>query len=165
MKKLEVFIQVEGRDDVFASTVDEHATWSALVQQVRSSVGQPDKHESVLLLEDHDDDIADHQIIGELAKGKDELRVHLHRCSQLQVSVHFSGQTITHPFRPSATIGRVKAWATHRLHMAEADAAEHSLEIVSTTIRPDIDTHIGTLLSHPACALAFNLVFSQRVNG
>ncbi len=165
MKKLEVFMQVEGRDAVFADTVDENATWGRLAQQVRSAVGLPKEHESVLMLEDGDDDIDEHEVIGKLAKGKDELRVHLNRCSQVQVSVHYAGQTIIYPFRPSATIGRVRAWATHRLHMAAADAAEHSLEIVGTTLRPDIDIHIGTLLSHPACALSFNLVFSHRVNG
>ena len=74
-------------------------------------------------------------------------------------------EVATGAFRPSATVARVKKWATHDLGISVSDAAELMLQVTGTDNRPDADTHIGTLVKGPGKALSFDLVPSPRVNG
>jgi hypothetical protein len=49
--------------------------------------------------------------------------------------------------------------------MSEEEAGEHVLQIAGTHNRPAPGTHIGALVSHGQCRIAFNLVPEERVNG
>jgi hypothetical protein len=49
--------------------------------------------------------------------------------------------------------------------MSDEDAGEHVLQIAGTHDRPAPGTHIGTLTDGKVCALAFDLVADERVNG
>jgi hypothetical protein len=92
-------------------------------------------------------------------------RLHVHRCAHVPVRVNFSNRHIEHEFRPGTTIGKVKRWAIDEFKIASADATEYVLQIAGTLVRPDADTHVGSLVSCPACSVAFDLVMNVRVNG
>ena len=121
------------------------------------------KDEFHLYVEDEDTDFEEH--FKSLKKVPNGLRVHLHRLKGIEVVVRYGGQDVRRTFRPSATIERVKRWATHELGLAPADAAELMLQISGTDMRPDADIHIGVLVKLPAKAITFDLVPSPRVNG
>lgn len=94
------------------------------------------------------------------------LRVHVHRCHKIKVDVTFNGVTKEHSFGPGTTIAAVEKWAAiTAFGMKPADAAEHVLQLVGTTDRPEPDTHIGSLVTYPGCHLAFDLVPLKRVEG
>ena len=90
---------------------------------------------------------------------------HLHRLKSIDVIVRYAGRDVRRAFRPSATVGRVKKWATRELSVEPSDAAELMLQISGTDNRPDADIHIGTLVKAPKHSLEFDLVPSPRVNG
>jgi|SRR6267154_860325 len=97
--------------------------------------------------------------------GPKGLKVHVHRCRRIEVSVTFNS-TREHAFAPSATIARVKRWATETAFpMSPEEAGEHVLQISGTDERPSPGTHLGTLTSCPACRVSFDLVPNERVNG
>lgn len=114
-----------------------------------------------LFVENDDDD----QPVEKLKGIPEGLRVHLHRLKGIDVLVRYAGRDVRRSFRPSATVGRVKNWATHELGIAASDAAELMLQISGTETRPDADIHIGSLVQAPVRTLSFDLVPSPRVNG
>lgn len=99
------------------------------------------------------------------AKIKRHSRVHVHTCHWIEVAVVFNGQSRTHRFSPSATVGKVKKWAVHEFALPEADAAEHVLQVTGTTTQPDEDVHIGSLVHSPHCSLGFDLIPKTRIQG
>jgi hypothetical protein len=95
----------------------------------------------------------------------DGLRLHLHRHKGVDVVVKYSGRDVRRTFRPSATVARIKHWATQELQVVPSDALELMMQIHGTEQRPDGDVHVGALVKHPAHHIAFDLVPSPRVNG
>lgn len=93
------------------------------------------------------------------------VHIHLHRCENLLVDVHFGADDVQHKFSPATTVGRVRAWAGDKLKMQPGDIAEHVLQIAGTNEQPDVDVHIGTLTKYPKCSIAFDLVPAHRING
>lgn len=93
------------------------------------------------------------------------VRVHLHRCKEIAVTVRFAGQAVQHEFRPATTIGRIRQWAGQKLGMQSNDIAEHVIQLVGSNTQPDIDVHIGTLAKCPVCSVELDLVPAHRING
>lgn len=94
------------------------------------------------------------------------VRLHVHRCGRITVTVTFNGLTKEHNYGPGTPVATVKKWAAIKAFgMDPADAAEHVLQLAGTTDRPEPDTHIGALVSGPDCSLAFDLVPLKRVEG
>lgn len=94
------------------------------------------------------------------------VRLHVHRCGRIKVTVTFNGVTKEHNYGPGTPIATVKKWAAIKAFgMDPADAAEHVLQLTGSTDRPEPDTHIGALVSCPDCSLAFDLVPLKRVEG
>jgi hypothetical protein len=92
--------------------------------------------------------------------------IHLHRCRHVAVAVTFNGETVRQEFAPGATVARVKRWAAEiKFGMSEEEAGEHVLQVVGTHDRPSPATHVGALVTHGQCRIAFNLVPQERVNG
>ena len=94
-----------------------------------------------------------------------EVKLHVHRCRHIKVSVAFAGKTIEHEFTPGNTVARVKRWATEKFGMTPDDASEHLLQIAGTHDRPSAGAHLGSLTTRPSCHIAFDLLPDQRVNG
>jgi hypothetical protein len=119
----------------------------------------------IVFAEDRDGALEDHIVVLELC-GPAGAKLHLHRCHHIDVAVNFAGKTVTRRFAPSATVAKVKHWAAVKeFGMTPDEAGEHVLQIAGMKDRPTPGTHIGTLGTCPACAVRFDLVPDQRVNG
>ena len=112
-------------------------------------------------VENEDDDEA----VDSLASVPNGLRVHAHRLKKIKVQVRYAGHVVNRVFRPSASIGRIKKWATRELGISPSDAAELMLQISGSDIRPDKDVHVGSLVCAPKNSIVFDLVPSPRING
>ena len=156
-----VFVQSELLPDVAVLEVDPEITPAGL--HVRLMALLPESERSQVRVYIEDDDAED--AFGKLEEVIEGLRLHLHRERVVDVTVHYAGRKVMRAFRPSATVSRVKKWAAHEFGISPSDAAEMALQKAGSDLRPDPDTHIGTLVVSPLRHLDFNLVPSPRVNG
>lgn len=118
--------------------------------------------ESEVFLEDSDDALDPSKTVGAVGGGKN-VKLHVHKCKQVQVTVTFSGRAQTRKFPPSTTIAKVHRWATEAFNLSPDDAADHVLQLSGTHERPSVATHIGTLARD--CRAAFDLVPNERIQG
>jgi hypothetical protein len=163
MTTIAVFYQAETLGRV------EHATYPAETKLADVLVDLRTKlraEEGALLFLEDSDEPADLGVrLQDLGQGKG-LKVHVHRCRHIAVSVSFNGKVKEHRFAPAATVARVKRWATEKaFEMSPEEAAEHVLQLTGTTERPSPGTHLGKLTQHPKCRVSFDLVPNERVNG
>lgn len=163
MKAFGIFYQREGTPEIEHVEVDSAQAVRDLKDVIRAKHGG--EPAEFLFLEDADEPLGDDVIIESLA-GPRGAKVHVHRCRRVAVSIHFAGRTLEYAFGPGATVGRLKHWAAvEELGMSKEDASEHVLQITGTTERPRPSAHVGTLSKCPQCAVSFDLVPEQRVNG
>lgn len=162
MNYIDIFYQGEGISEISHIELEPDATFAALKARLA------EKHQiavdASLFIEDCDELIDDNAFIRDFATAKG-LKVHVHHCRHVEVTVTFNGETLTQVFRPSATVARVKNWACEQTGMSREEAGEHVLQIKGTHDRPAPGTHIGVLIDGDACKLAFDLVPDERVNG
>jgi len=163
MQSIDLFYQGEGLREVAHLEVDANATFAILKAIIAKKHSISD--EAFLFIEDDDDPVELAVLVKDLAPAKG-LKVHLHRCRHVEVTVTFNGTTVEHRFPPAATVLRVKRWAAeHKFKMSEEEAGEHGLQLAGTHDRPAPGTHIGALTDGKVCGLAFDLVPDERVNG
>ena len=166
MGKIEVFLQGEGVKEIILVHVPKDGKVRELLDAAKEhgvhlgGDGDP----SAIYIEDGEETVDPNASLEE-AGIRHRGHVHVHRCHRIEVSVNFNARTETKVFPPSATVGRVKKWAVKAFDMSEKDAAEHVLQITGSKVRPDEDIHIGTLVTHPACRVSFDLVPKVRVEG
>jgi len=163
MKSVDVFYQGEGIAALEHIEIGDHETFGAL----RVLIGK--KHglgtEAVLFLEDEAESIADEVPIASKA-GRAGVKVHIHRCRKVTVTIHFKDKSVHDTFAPGVTVARVKLWAAVRkFGMTEEEASHHHLQLTGTTVQPDPGTHIGALVTAGRCAVEFDLVSTPKVNG
>lgn len=92
--------------------------------------------------------------------------LHCHRCHKIEVRVSLNGTNLCHVFPPSTRIAKVKAWAADAFGKSGFEEAdEMALQLAGTTEQPNAEVHIGTLVTHPTCELAFNLIGKPLVQG
>jgi hypothetical protein len=91
--------------------------------------------------------------------------LHHNRCKRIDVTVRYAGKTFQHGFAPGTTLRKIKRRAEKKLDIDAADAVELSLQLAGTTDRPDEATHVGSLAAPKTCAVVFDLVPSDRING
>jgi hypothetical protein len=162
MITIPVFYQAENLDRIEHATFPPEATLGEVLAAIHT------RHNTdaaaVLFLEDAEEPADLDTLLRDLT-GPKGLKVHVHRCRRIEVSVTFNG-TKEHRLAPSATVARVKRWAVEKAFpMSPEDAGEHVLQLTSTTERPSLGTHLGTLAKHPHCHVRFDLVPNERVNG
>jgi hypothetical protein len=158
--KRQVFIQSELLADVAVLVVEHDSSTREFLESLHKLL--PRVEEQIhTYIEDEDDELA----LEKLTEIPEGLRIHLHRLKSIDVTVRYAGRDVRRTFRPSATVARVKKWATRELGISASDAAELMLQVTGTDSRPDADNHIGTLVKAPAKVLSFDLVPSPRVNG
>lgn len=168
MADIEIFVQGEGISEITLLRVAGQSTVremlrSAQQQGVRFSGDEA----SLLVLVEDTEEIVPHDWLLEKARIGHRSRVHVHRCHKLEVRVNYNVTEKTHMFSSSTTVERVKQWAVGRegYNLPAIDATEHLLQLCHSTVRPDEDTHIGSLVSFPDCGLCFDLVPKVRVEG
>jgi hypothetical protein len=165
---IEIFLQAEGVSDVKLVRVPHNGTVRDILEAARATGVQVPSGdgEVIILLEDSDEEIALDLKLKD-AGIRNRHRVHCHRCQRVAVTVNFNGQAESRAFPPSATVKRLKKWADDKkqFDLQGVDATDHVLQVCGTSVRPDEDTHIGTLVQHPNCNLCFDLVPKVRVEG
>jgi hypothetical protein len=165
---IEIFLQAEGVSDVKIVRVPHDGTVRDILEAARDKGIQVPggKGEVVILLEDSDEEIA-LDIKLKDAGIHHRHRMHCHRCLRVAVTVNFNGRAESRVFPPSTTVKRVKKWADaeEQFNLRGVDATDHVLQVCGTSVRPDEDAHIGTLVQHPSCNLCFDLVPKVRVEG
>jgi hypothetical protein len=162
MTPIPVFYQAENLGRIEHATFSPDATLADVLAAIRA------KHSidaaAVLFLEDAEEPAELAALLRDLADPKG-LKVHVHRCHRIEVSVTFNG-TKDYKFAPSTTVAHVKDWATEKAFPMNAEeAAEHVLQITGTTERPSPGMHLGALAVHAHCHVRFDLVPNERING
>lgn len=163
--EIEIFVQGEGLPDTILVRIDGGSAVQDLITAAQGK-GLDACSESAVFLEDSDEPVRASCRLEEVGIGHRK-RVHIHRCKKVKVTVNFNGRQIDRKFPPSATIKRVKRWATgpQGFELTKVDASEHALQICGSPERPDEDQHVGCLVTRPGCSICFDLVPKQRVEG
>lgn len=163
MTAIDLFYQGEGLGEIQHLEVEPDATFAFLKLRLTETHGIP--HGVLLFIEDEEDPVEDAVLVRDRASHKG-LKVHVHRCRHVEVTVTFNAETVEHRFSPSATVAKVKRWAAeHKFGMTDEEAGEHVLQVGGSHDRPAPGTHIGALTDGKVCGLAFDLVADQRING
>ena len=170
MKALQVFLQGHGVADIAVVDASPEDTVADVVG--KSDLADAKEGDHLIFMEDIACALDRDAIVEELlplAADDDvvgPLRLHCTRCRKIDVVVRFNGEEAKRHFPPGTTVERVRRWASRRaFKLAPRDAAEHVLQILDKTTRPDRDLHIGAVAEHGTCAVAFDLVPSKRVEG
>ena len=150
-------------DEIQYSEIDVDATCADfkadLAEKHGIVVGQ-----SFLFAEDADEALADGVRLGDLGCAA-AIKLHINRYRLIRISVTFNNRTVEREFTPGSTATRIKLWAaTLEFNMTPEDAGEHVLQVTTTGYRPRPNSHVGALVSRN-CAIAFDLVTDERVNG
>jgi hypothetical protein len=163
MTEIDVFYQGEGVREIEHIELGPEHTFASLKAILIEKHGLAT--DILIFLEDSDEPVSEVLFLRENA-GHAGVKVHVHSCRQVEVAVTFNNETVHHRFGPGTTVARVKQWAAeHKFKMSPEEASEHVLQIKGTHDRPAPGTHLGTLAACPQCAVAFDLVPDQRVNG
>jgi hypothetical protein len=163
---IELFLQGEGIPDIRLIKVDSASTVKELIEQVKaeSTILQTSNEKIALFLEDSDKELKLDATLNDIGIHHCK-RIHCHRCRKIEVKVNFNGVSKIDGFSPATTVAKVKAWADDLFGLKGKDATEHVLQLCGTNVRPNEDTHIGSLVSFPKCELCFDLVPKKRVEG
>ena len=168
MQEIDIFVQHEGHHGISIIHVKQDATIEelAVAAIAQGPSHGADSHEYQVSLEETEEALAPGTTLA-AAGIVHRSRIHLHRCHKVEVTVSFNGKEKSHPFSPATTMSKVTQWAVGKrgFDLDPVDAAEHVLQITGTSIRPDEDAHLGTLVIPPACVASFDLVPKQRVEG
>lgn len=162
---IEIFLQGVGIPQVSIIMVPEDGTVRDIVGAAKTQGLRVDGVGDLLVfLEDHDEPLAlDARL--DTADIRAYRRVHVHTCRKVEVTVNYDKDQKSRPFSPARTVGAVEEWAEHEFKLEDADAVEFALQLYGTSERPTENTHIGSLLTSGSCALCFDLVAKQRVEG
>ncbi|HMP07228.1 MAG TPA: hypothetical protein PJ982_12825 [Lacipirellulaceae bacterium] len=163
MKNIDVFYQVEGVAGIEHAEFPGNTTLAALKAQLAKKHGLG--ADVLAFVEDGEEPADNGKHLGQIAEATG-VKLHLHRCRRIEVTVTFNNETVDDKFAPGTTVARVKRWAAEKkFGMSPEETGEHVLQLAGAKDRPSPSTHIGALVKHGKCALAFDLVPDERVNG
>jgi hypothetical protein len=165
MKTVEILLQGEDISDIQVVVIEEENPHGHHVLDRAAECRKTKGHEGefLIFIEDIDEPLDPKKPLPPSHAGAPH-RMHVHRCRVVSVGVSFNGTTAEHRFGPGNTVEKVKRWAAKHFGLSPADAAEHVLQLAGSSIRPEPDTHIGSLTGN-TCAVRFDLVPLKRVEG
>ena len=165
MKNIEILLQGEHIPDIELVELVRGKKVRDLIATAASHRKEEAEGEFYAFAEDADEALAPDDDVP-CGEDRHPVRLHVHRCGRIEVMVTYNGVNKEHIFGPGTSIATVKKWAAiNAFGMDPGDAAEHVLQIKGTTNRTEPDTHIGALVVHPNCSVAFDLVPLKRVEG
>jgi len=163
MNLIDIFYQGEGLADIQHLEVEPEATFGAV--RARLGARHPGVIDALLFIEEEEAPIENAVCVKDRA-GPTGLKIHLHHCRHVEVTVAFNGVQVERRFSPASTVARVKHWAAaDKFGMSPEEAGEHVLQVAGKHDRPAPGTHIGTLTDGRVCGVAFDLVPDHRING
>ena len=168
METVGIFYQCENAGDIEHIEVDATITFGA-VKALLIEKQDLTKHDLTpefrLFPEDGDEPTDEDALISEFVTSVG-LKLHLSRCRKIKVRVHYNGQTAEREFAPGATINMVRQWVTESgFGISKVEAGELKLQLVGTKNRPSSNRHIGTFAKCPDCAVEFDLVTDEKIQG
>ena len=162
MTDIPVFIQLDGAPGLTEAAVPERASGAQLYDVLaRLGIGTDDA--MFVFVGEADEPIK--------RGGKEQLGLvggallHVTRCRKVKVTAHFLERSADAHFAPGTRVKAIKAWAAGKFEMADADAAEHVLEICDSKTRLTTDSNLQQLTDGKLCSVCFNLVPDKRVEG
>lgn len=161
MSTIVLFVQEHGAADAKEVEIALAASFADLL----GATAGPEQRDEVLIFVDEAEEPVGIDVLVEQSGAVHGSRVHVSRCRDVEVTVHYQDKTEGRRFPPGAKVHRVKHWAVHKFGLARTDAAEHVLQICGGTERPSGGTPLHTLLAPGSCALCFDLVPEKRVEG
>ncbi len=164
MNVIEVFVQTAGDSRIEIISVAETALLRDLVRAAAEKGLQVPADGGLIFVDEVEIPFPMSASLKD-ALVKRHSRVHVHRCKEIEVTVHFTDKTHKHVFRPSVTVKHVLHWALRQFDVHGPDKADHALQICNTTERPAPDLQIGALTELGHCDICFDLVPIQRVEG
>jgi hypothetical protein len=163
MKTIDIFYQTEGLREIAHLECGDDKSFGLIKEAIIKKHGLD--ADALIFVEDADEPADTKELASKMGESR-SLKVHIHRCREIKVAVTFNGETVHHTFSPATTVAKIKKWAAERkFEMTEEEAGEHVLQITGTHDRPAPNVHVGSLVGHPACHIAFDLVPDERVNG
>lgn len=155
----EVFVHSSKLQDVELRTLDDDATVADLAEAVETGAS--------VWLEDAEEPLEPSQRLDEAGVGN-RSNVHVGTCKKVTASVRFNNETLEFQMPPSATLQSLYARATAArpggFSLDELARSEHTLQILGTSIQPDLSRPVGAFASNE-CTVAFDLVLQQRFQG
>jgi len=163
VETIDVFYQGEGISEVEHIEFPRNETFAALKLHLTKKHGWS---EDIIIFIENEDEPVDEQKHLHHCGGPAGVKVHAHRCHKVEVKVTFNGETVQHKFAPGVTVHHVKHWAAgKKFGMSPEEAGEHVLQLSGSDVRPNPGTHIGSLVKHHHCEIAFDLVPNERNQG
>jgi len=164
MSKIQLFLQFEGGRRLELVEVSSDASVSDVIQAAIKAGLSLEHAKEAHVFGPEDDAPLKPDVLLEKQGIRHKHRVHVHRCRNVEVKLHFNECTEVLEFPPSATVDRVKKRFVKVIGMSPVDASEHVLQLCGSTDRPESDTQIGTLVCG-CCHVCFDLVPIKRVEG
>lgn len=165
MDAIEIFLQGAGIPKILTLTVPSNGRVREIIEIAKEQGLKWTADQEVMVWIENLDEPLDLDILLVDAGIKKHTRLHVHTCHRVNVTVNFQDKAESHFFAPSTTISVVKKWADKKFGLSEADATEYALQLCNSTERPAEDVHLGTLVTPSECAVCFDLVPKQRIEG
>ena len=157
MQEIDLFIKRGGTSEVEHRRLDAKTTIAELKKLL-------DEDEDILFFDEDADEPLDHsQQLG--CDGKHGRFIHRNRCKHVAVTVNYAGRQVDRRFGPGTTLARIQKWAERELGVCEVDGVELGLQVTGTEDKPDLSSHVGSLVHCPDCEIEFDLVPTDRING
>ena len=163
MSETNLFVQVEGQQEIRELAIPENATIDDLRDAVTASGITIDPEALLFIDEDKEPLTSETTLAGPLLKRGS--RLYVTRCTRIKVTAHFADKIADEVFPPGTRVRKVKEWAVHTFKMSPKDAAEHILQLCKSTKCPPSDTPLAQLVDGKNCSVCFDLVPDKRVEG
>jgi hypothetical protein len=158
-----VFVQIHGRNDLIEAELPHSATHEHLHGLI-AALGVELDQDTFIFLDEEDEPLV-HKHHEHLPPIKRGCRIHISKCRKIKVTIHYLEKTEERTFSPGARVKKVKAWAIEKFKLNHHDAAEHVLQLCSSTSRPTTDTPLHELTRASVCSVCFDIVPEKRVEG
>lgn len=163
MSTLALFVQVHGTPGLRELQLADAATLGELHLALEALGIKVDDETFVFIdeAEQHESGPRHHPV----SRLKHGCRVHVSRCKQIEVTVHYLDKTAKHAFAPGTRVRAVKVWTAQHFHISPKDAAEHVLQLCKSSDRPSSDTPLHQVAKGHECTVCFDFVPEKRVEG